>query len=140
MSQIGLGLIDLVRGIFRPAADLIDELHTSEDERLARKAQLLDTQALVMDKVLTYEREALRERAEIVKAEAQSDHWLAANWRPIVMLVFCGLAVADSVGVLASPLAPEAWVLLQVGITGYVVARSGEKIARGVIQARVTGK
>jgi hypothetical protein len=31
-------------------------------------------------------------------------------------------------------------VLLQIGLGGYVVGRSGEKIAKGIIQAKVTGQ
>ena len=32
-------------------------------------------------------------QADIVKAEAQSEHWLTACWRPILMLTFGGLIV-----------------------------------------------
>ena len=135
-----MNLIDLVAGIFKPAAELIDEIHTSEEERLQRKAQLLDVQALVISNVIKAESEALQAKASIVRAEAQSDHWLAANWRPIVMLLFAGLAVLDAFGALPNPLAEDMWLLLQIGIGGYVVGRSGEKIAKTVIQAKVTGK
>ena len=135
-----MNLLDLISSVFKPAVELVDELHTSEEERLREKARILDAQVVAIDAVLSYEKEAFQAKADIVKAEAQSEHVLAATWRPIVMLAFCGLAVGDSLGLLSSPLAPEAWTLLQLGIGGYVVARSGEKIAKGVIQAKVTGK
>jgi len=45
------------------------------------------------------------------------------------MLTFLGLVVCDSFGWLASPLAAEAWVLLQIGLGGYVTGRSVEKVA-----------
>ena len=32
--------------------------------------------------------------ADIIKAEAESKHWLTSNWRPITMLVFVVLIVA----------------------------------------------
>ena len=72
-------------------------------------------------------------RAEIVKTEAASSHWLAANWRPIVMLVFCGLIVARWFG-WAAPNLSEAeylklWSIVEFGLGGYVVGRSVEKIA-----------
>jgi hypothetical protein len=53
------------------------------------------------------------------------------------MLCFCGLAVGDALGLLPNPLAPEAWLLLQVGLGGYVVSRSGEKIVKTIKQSSV---
>ena len=135
-----MNLIELVAGIFQPAANLIDELHTSEEERLVQKAHLLDVQATVIQQAIQQESEALKAKAAIVQAEASSDHWLAANWRPIVMLSFAALAVLDSMGIAQVKLGAEMWTLLQLGIGGYVVGRSGEKIAKAVIQAKVTGK
>ena len=44
------------------------------------------------------------------------------------MLTFLVLVVGDSIGLLANPLAPETWLLLQLGIGGYVVGRSAEKV------------
>ena len=135
-----MNLIELVAGIFTPAAKLIDDLHTSEEERLAQKAQLLTVQAAVIQKVIEAESEALKAKANIVKAEAQSDHWLAANWRPIVMLLFTALAIADAFTIAQVDLAEQMWTILQIGLGGYVVGRSGEKIAKTVIQAKVTGQ
>jgi len=135
-----MNLLELIAGVFKPAAELIDNLHTSEEERLIQKAKLLDVQAAVVQQAIDYERDITLAKADIVKAEANSDSWLASNWRPVTMLAFCGLAVGDSFGLLPSPLASEAWTLLQIGLGGYVLGRSGEKIAKGIIQAKVTGK
>jgi hypothetical protein len=135
-----VNLLDLIAGVFKPAAELIDELHTSTEERLEQKAKLLDVQARVIQSAIDYERETTLAKANIIKAEAQSEHVITATWRPIVMLCFCGLAVGDALGLLPNDLAPEAWLLLQIGLGGYVVTRSGEKIAKGIIQAKVTGK
>ena len=78
-------------------------------------------------------------RAEIVKTEAASSHWLAANWRPILMLVFGGLIVARWFG-FAAPELSEAeylklWSIVEFGLGGYVVGRSVEKIAPAVAGA-----
>lgn len=78
-------------------------------------------------------------RAEIVKAEAASSHWLAANWRPILMLTFGGLIVARWFG-WAAPNLSEAeylklWSIVEFGLGGYVVGRSVEKIAPSVAEA-----
>ena len=119
--------LDLVVGIFKPAAELIDELHTSEEEKLQKKNELLQIQAAAMDAALQYEKDLLTAKADIVYAEASSEHWLTATWRPIVMLGLFSLVMLDSFGWLPNRLSEEAWTLLQVGIGGYVVGRSVEK-------------
>lgn len=70
--------------------------------------------------------------SEIIKAEAASDHWLAANWRPLLMLTFGALIVARWFG-WAAPELSEAeylklWDIVQLGIGGYTIGRSVEKI------------
>lgn len=125
-----LGITDLIAGIFKPAAQLVDDLHTSTEEKLQAKAHVLDVQAAAMQRVFDYEKEALAGQQAIVAAEAKSEHFLVAAWRPITMLTFLVLAVGDSLGLLATPLRDEAWGLLQLGLGGYVVGRSGEKIAK----------
>lgn len=124
-----MDIISLIAGIFKPAAELVDNLHTSDEERLKAKGHLLDVQAAAMQRVFDYEAATLKGQHAIVSAEAKSEHWLVASWRPVTMLTFLTLAVGDSLGLLATPLRDEAWMLLQLGLGGYVVGRSGEKIA-----------
>lgn len=74
----------------------------------------------------------LTARAEIVKTEAASEHWLAASWRPILMLTFGGLIVARWLG-WSAPGISEAevlklWDIVELGLGGYVIGRSAEKI------------
>jgi hypothetical protein len=78
-------------------------------------------------------------QAEIVKAEAQSQHWLAACWRPILMLTFGGLIVARWLG-WSAPNISEAeilklWEIVQFGLGGYVVGRSVEKVIPSIAGA-----
>lgn len=75
-------------------------------------------------------------QADIVKAEAASEHWLVATWRPLLMLVFGGLIVARWFG-WAAPNLSEAeylklWSIVEFGLGGYVVGRSVEKIAPSI--------
>lgn len=75
----------------------------------------------------------------IVMAEANSEHFLAACWRPILMLTFGGLIVARWFG-FAAPELTEAeylklWDIVELGIGGYVVGRSAEKIAPAIASA-----
>lgn len=130
-----MNLLQIIAGIFKPAVELVDELHTSEHEKLQHKAATLNTYAGALETAVNYEAEQLKARARIVEAEAKSEHWLTATWRPIVALGLFGLVMADSFGLLASPLADEAWTLLQICLGGYVVGRSAEKAGTGIIKA-----
>ena len=121
-------LFGFIGQIFEPATKLINDLHTSEEERLAVKNELFRMQAELSAKVLAYETDLLKSKAAIIQAEAQGASWLQRTWRPITMLTFLGLVVADSFGLLAFRLADEAWTLLQIGLGGYVVGRSAEKV------------
>lgn len=130
-----MNILGLIKDIFRPAVDLVDELHTSEEEKLAQKAVTLDTYAKALEAGLKHEQEQLRLRARIVEAEAKSEHTITAIWRPVVALGLFLLVLLDSFGVLANPLAPQAWTLLQICIGGYVVGRSAEKATGPIIKA-----
>lgn len=130
-----MNLMQLISSIFKPAVELVDELHTSEEEKLIQKAKTLDTYVHAIELGLQYETENLKQRAAIVEAEAKSEHWLTSTWRPISMLTFLALVVADQTGLLHFRLAPEAWTLLQLGLGGYVVGRSVEKVGVPIVNA-----
>lgn len=71
--------------------------------------------------------------ASIVKAEANSEGVLARNWRPTVMLGFFGLIASYWFGWTADYLSEQVvgqmFSLLEIGLGGYVIGRSAEKIA-----------
>jgi hypothetical protein len=50
------------------------------------------------------------------------------SFLPITMITFLFLVVMDSFGLLSFRLSGDVWLLLQIGLGGYVVGRSGEKI------------
>lgn len=118
-----------VTGLFQPVADLVDNLHTSEEERLTIKAKVFELQTQTATEIMAYERQLLESQSKVIMAEAQGQSWLQRNWRPITMLTFLILVVCDAFGLLAFRLADDAWTLLQIGLGGYVVGRSVEKIA-----------
>lgn len=77
--------------------------------------------------------------AGIIQAEAKSEHFLAAVWRPILMLTFGGLIVARWFG-LAAPELSEAeylklWSIVEFGLGGYIVGRSAEKIVPDIAKS-----
>ncbi len=121
-------MLDLIKELFSPAADLIDSLHTSEEEKLEAKRRILNSQTELALKMLSYEGKLIEQQHATVIAEANGQSWLQRNWRPLTMLTFLLLVVLDSFGVLTNRLAPEAWLLLQIGLGGYVAGRSIEKV------------
>ena len=86
--------------------------------------------------------------ASVILAEAKSEHWITACWRPILMLTITAivawnflLAPLIELGVLlwtgnqiplAIDLPEELWQLLVVGGGGYVVGRSIEKTGKNI--------
>jgi hypothetical protein len=115
-------------GALDPIAKIIDEVHTSDEERLLIKAELSKLQNEITEKILDYESQLLESKTSIIVAEAKGQSWIQRNWRPITMLTFLGLVVMDTFGWTAFRLSDEAWVLLQLGLGGYVAGRSLEKI------------
>lgn len=77
--------------------------------------------------------------ADIVKTEAASSHWLAANWRPMLMVFFAGLIGARWFGLSAQGISEteylKLWDIVQLGLGGYVIGRSAEKTLPGVVAA-----
>lgn len=129
-------IIDFVSGIFKPASDLIDEVHTSEEEKLKLRNTLVELQNEVttrqlelIGKQMDLEQQILEAKTSMMTAEAQSDSWLARSWRPITMLTFLSLIVLYALGLitLEARFAEDFMLLVQIGLGGYVVGRSAEK-------------
>lgn len=96
-------------------------------------------EAEMMKVLLAHQAEIEGAAAKIIQTEAASQHWLAANWRPLTMIVFVGLVVARWFG-WAAPNLSEAeylklWSIVEFGLGGYVVGRSVEKIAPSIAGA-----
>lgn len=104
------------------------------DSEAQAKAEA-EAQMMLMQRSADIEQAA----ADVVKTEAQSEHWLTATWRPIVMLTLTGMIVARWMGY-SAPGVSEAealklWGIVEIGLGGYVIGRSAEKIAPMVAEA-----
>ena len=104
---------------------VIDNLFTNDEERINAKNKILQ---VLKEKEL----ELQRMQTDIILAEAKGN-WLQRSWRPILMLSFGFIIIytkfISQVFSLETPtLEPEFWGLLEIGIGGYVIGRSGEKI------------
>jgi hypothetical protein len=104
------------------------------DPEQAAKAQL----ELQME-LLRRQTELEGAASAIVKAEASSEHWLTASWRPILMLTFGALIVARWLGYSAPNLSEaevvKLWSIVELGIGGYVIGRSAEKVLPALAEA-----
>lgn len=136
--------MDFVSGIFKPAAELIDNVHTSEEEKLELKNILVTLQNEVttkqielLSKQMDLEKQLLDAKASILKTEAKSESWMVRSWRPITMLTFLAIIVLHSLNLieLRPEFAKEFMTLVQIGLGGYVVGRSAEKVAPAVASA-----
>ena len=116
---------NLIGSIGGKVLDIVDDVIEDKDEANRLKFEI--QRQLIENK--SSEMEA---SAKIVLAEAQGS-WLQRNWRPLLMVTFAGLIVAHWFG-LTAPNIPESVQnsllnIVMVGVGGYVVGRSGEKIA-----------
>jgi len=107
----------------------LDKLFTSKEEKiLAENAikQILVQKQLELQKMQT----------EIIVSESNGN-WLQRSWRPILMLAFGFIVIyvkflAPLFDFRIPELENEFWNLLQLGIGGYVVGRSAEKISKNI--------
>ena len=74
-----------------------------------------------------------KEPTDVIIAEAEGESLLLRNWRPIVMIWFSILIGSYWFGFVPVNLPIQAidgmFNLVQIGLGGYVIGRSGEKIA-----------
>jgi hypothetical protein len=107
----------------------LDKLFTSKEEKI--KAENVIKQILIQKEL-----ELQKMQTEIILAEAKGN-WLQRSWRPILMLAFGFIVIyvkflAPLFDFKIPELENEFWNLLQLGIGGYVVGRSAEKISKNI--------
>lgn len=119
-------------GILGAVAPMVKTLFNTIDKTIDNKAEAEKIKQSIQQQLLSGQLKELEAQAQIITAEARGG-WLQRNWRPLLMLVFAGLVVAHWFGFTA-PNIPESVQnsllnIVLVGVGGYVVGRSGEKIA-----------
>ena len=105
----------------------LDKLFTSKEEKI--KAQNVIKEILVKKQI-----ELQQLQTEIIVTEAKGN-WLQRSWRPILMLAFGFIVIyvkflAPVLELPIPPLENEFWNLLQLGIGGYVIGSTGEKMMK----------
>ena len=127
-----MSILALIGGIFKPAADLIDNLHTSDEERgqiEIRKSELRNElsqiEAKVSTRLLELQSQVIEANSKVAIAEQQHGNALSKSWRPIVSLCMAGLLIG-----MGFDLVPYKPLIIQVagGFLGiYGLGRSWEK-------------
>ena len=136
-----MALLSFLGGLVKPVTDLVDNLHTSVEEKLAMKVALTKLETEFGAKALDYEKSILQARSDIIVTEAKSESWITRNWRPLTMLNFLFILNWFIIGEARGwPLPNEAFVmqvfsLLKIGIGGYLAGRSAEKVVPAVLRA-----
>ena len=127
--------LSAITGAFKAVGDVVDDLHTSEEEKLQLKNRFMELQTNAISTVIGYQEKLNAVQAQVITAEATGKSWLQRNWRPITMLTFLILIIFDTFGWTQFRLSTEAWGLLKIGLGGYVVGRSVEKVVQVGAQA-----
>lgn len=127
------GILGLIKGAISPVTDIINK--AVKDKDLAKKLDH-EIKSTLLDSFMS----EMNNKKDVLVAEISSDNWLASSWRPILMLSFTAIivnnyilspylgAMFDFSIVLEIP--PDMWDLLKIGVGGYIVGRSGEKITK----------
>ena len=118
-----------VKGIVGAVSELVDRLTLP-----AREKKQLETDLLKV--FVEWEQRVMEARSEVLAEEVRGN-WLQRSWRPLVMLTFALIVLVGtftSLPILADT--SQFWDLLEVGIGGYVMGRSGEKILQVFVRKR----
>lgn len=155
LEQIGLPLLGaalpipggaamgeaLAKEISSPSAkpeDIIKTLTTNADA--LQKAKEFESQhtQIILQAVFAYQAAQTAAQSNIVIAEAKGEDRLQRDWRPITMIGFLVLLFLYWFGIephnVTQATIDQVFGLLKIGMGGYIVGRSGEKIAASVVQ------
>ena len=116
-------MVERVKGVVSVVGGVIDRLTLP-----AREKKQLETDLLRI--FIEWEKRVMEAQAAVLTEEARGT-WLQRSWRPLVMLTFALIVLAGtftSLPMLADT--SRFWDLLEIGLGGYVVGRSGEKIVQ----------
>jgi len=128
-------IIDGVSGAINSVGNAVDNLITSDEEKGKISLELLELKSKIITTLVDAEQEIAEQRAKVIKSEAEGKSWLQRMWRPLTMVTFLGLIVLDMFEILTKDLPEQAWTLLSIGMGGYIVGRSAEKVVPKVMEA-----
>jgi len=124
------------------ACDVVDQF--VEDKDLAAQLKSKLTESVLQVDVTKYVAQ-LEAQKSVLIAEIQGDSWFQKNWRPLTMLSFVAIVLNNYIIFpylvpfwdaapqldLDAHLSDQMWSCIKLGLSGYVVGRSAEKISQG---------
>ena len=123
-----MSIFSFISNLFKPAADLVDELHVSDEERAKLRNQLAEIQSKAQKQMLDYESKVVEARSKLMVAEAQSPHLITAIWRPVACLSLILLVVLSAYGI-GNP-DKEVYELTKILLGAYASGRTIEKVVK----------
>lgn len=115
-------------------------LGTAIDKAIPDKDEAEKLKAQVTLEMLNKSNKELESATKVIVAEASGESWLQRNWRPILMLFFAGLVGAHWLGFTAPNLPDDVVInlldIVQVGVGGYVLGRSAEKVTKAYVEGK----
>lgn len=127
-------IINPIKGIADGARSIIGAFKLDPAKEAEFNAKMREFELRAYEQQAEREKTLIQEQSKVIQAEANSESWLAKNWRPIAMLAFTGLVVAYFLGYAApnisEPRVEQLLGIVQVGLGGYVIGRTGEKMVK----------
>ena len=119
-------ILAFIASLFSPAVSILQNLHTSDEDKMKLQNELAKIQAGVQDKMI----ELQEAQFKLEEAEAQSKYWLTANWRPLCSVVIVAVIVFASFGLCH----PDAsfYDLAKYFLVGYTGARTVDKTVSAI--------
>ena len=123
------GILDIFKSkAVEQVGNIVDNVVTSNDEKSEAKKQLAEV-------VLSNLTELSKIQGEVIMTEMKGSK-LQKNWRPLMMITFGAILVCKWFGwtdaEIPVELELELMSIVKLGLGGYVVGRSAEKIAENV--------
>ncbi len=137
-----VGIISAIAGpILAPVFGLIDQAVPDKDLAVQLKTD-------IQMAVLSIQKETISSQKDIIVAEAGGESYIQRTWRPwFMMLIMFSMVVSVVAGPLGygaeiatgwNSINDNAWLLMQIGLGGYIGGRSVEKVAKTVAPAMQT--
>ena len=129
----------LIGPVFDTIGNLAGEYIEDKDKRNEFMAQLATLRMTMDTKKFVSQMES---QTKVLVAEITGESWLQRNWRPLLMTMF-GVIIANNyilvpyirliepTWAIELTIPPDMWGLLKLGLSGYIIGRSVEKVAGG---------
>jgi hypothetical protein len=121
----------LLQSLLGPIVDLVGRFIPDPEKKAAAQLE-------VMKMAQAGELAQLNAALQVILAESNGN-WLQRSWRPLMMLFFASLVGARWFGYSAPSMSEaevlELWAIVKLGIGGYTLGRSVEKVAPAIAEA-----